>query len=77
MTGSIGTAPLPATFVALALLLAGYAAETLSAPPPRAEAVHTASAMGRIDVEGGLIRLVAQRDGVVLWEGLGRCCARN
>ena len=49
--------------LALALFLGGCAADATIAPPSPAAA--TASAKGRIDVEGGVIRLAAQRDGLV------------
>jgi HlyD family secretion protein len=56
---------IPSALAALALLLAGCALDTSTPHAPRAEAAATASAKGRIDVEGGVIRLAAQRDGVV------------
>jgi HlyD family secretion protein len=59
------TIAIPSALAALALLLAGCALDTSTPHAPRAEAAATASAKGRIDVEGGVIRLAAQRDGVV------------
>jgi HlyD family secretion protein len=58
-THSIGSA------LVAALLVSGCAAETQPEKPAPRPVAAVASAKGRIDVEGGVIRLAARRDGVV------------
>lgn len=61
-------APVPALFALALFGLAGCDAMTEVAPPATAPAptvAAAASAKGRVDIEGGVIRLAARRDGVI------------
>lgn len=51
--------------LALAFALGGCAADATHEPAAPAAVAAVASAKGRIDVEGGVVRLAARRDGVV------------
>jgi HlyD family secretion protein len=48
-----------------AALLSGCKEEPVSAPSPTTNSAYLTSAKGRIDIEGGLVRLAAQREGVI------------
>jgi HlyD family secretion protein len=54
-----------AILVLSAALLGGCKDEPVTASAPTAPSAYAASAKGRIDVEGGLVRLAAQREGVI------------
>ncbi|MCE2913955.1 MAG: efflux RND transporter periplasmic adaptor subunit [Rubrivivax sp.] len=54
-----------AILVLSAALLGGCTDEPETASAPTAPSAFAASAKGRIDVEGGLVRLAAQREGVI------------
>jgi HlyD family secretion protein len=54
-----------ATLVLAAALLGGCSEEPVPASVPTGTSPYTASAKGRIDIEGGLVRLAAQREGVI------------
>ena len=64
------TLQLPAAVIACGLLLAAWAkpdekAQVKNASSSTADSAFVASAKGRIDIEGGVVKLAARRDGIV------------
>lgn len=54
-----------AILILSAALLSGCKEEPVTASAPTAPSAYSTSAKGRIDIEGGLVRLAAQREGVI------------